>query len=40
MRPVDRGTLESMGREEEGREPVELVPVDEDVRFTEENERA
>jgi DNA polymerase-4 len=39
MRPVDRGTLESMGREEEGREPVELVPVDEDVRFTEGDDR-
>jgi DNA polymerase-4 len=36
MRPVDRGTLESMGREDEGREPVELVPVDEEVRFTED----
>ena len=39
MRPIDRGTLESMGRDEEGREPVELVPVDEDVRFTEGDDR-
>ena len=33
MRPVDRSTLESFGREREGAEPVARVPVDEDVRF-------
>jgi DNA polymerase-4 len=40
MRPVDRSTLESFGREREGAEPVERVPVDEDVRFIETSDDA
>lgn len=35
MRPVDRSSLRATGREHDGHEPVEFVPVEEEVRFTE-----
>lgn len=40
MRPVDRGTLGTFGREREGVEPVEREPVDEDVRFLDASDEA